>query len=324
MDVAALGNHHPALFHPCAGGFGKKKKKFFYFYLLGFSVCQSAVASQISKWLRIYLKSFLCLGYSVSSNSHEGLAGGNGAEIPWGPFAPTFAVSRGAAMADGRINGHAARLRGAYGPGAGTFSGAWRKVAPCCCLPSCPGAVLTLSIDVTGGDFRASEPALATIYRLPATVLFAIYVAINQCLRSAFDLAGVLGASIVTWDKALHWRSFFSIFWVRCRRRRFMTFSGAQRAQLQAASSLRPGSCGQWRAMLALTFALINSHRRECACVLHRPYPRPGIGFFPKSDLAALAAFCAGNWSARSCRHFSTSLWIAARAAVGAGLIAAI
>ena len=198
--------------------------------------------------------------------------------------------------------GHAARLCGASG--ARVF---WSVRVPMLLPAVLSGAVL-IFIDVLG-DFGLPA-ALATTYRFP-TLTYAIYVAINQS-PIRFDLAGVL-ALYVTGIMLL---AVLLYFWV-LRRRRY-DFLGA-RAQLQAASSLRPGLVANGAAMLALTFALIIPIGAS-VLVSFTDRISAGIGF---SNLTLRHYGFVLETGGAFLSALSTSLWIAARAAVGAGLIAA-
>lgn len=198
--------------------------------------------------------------------------------------------------------GHAARLCGASA--ARVF---WSVRVPMLLPAVLSGAVL-IFIDVLG-DFGLPA-ALATTYRFP-TLTYAIYVAINQS-PIRFDLAGVLALYVT----AIMLLAVLLYFWV-LRRRRY-DFLGA-RAQLQGASPPRPGLVADCAAILALTLALIIPIGAS-VIVSFTDRLSAGIGL---SNLTLRHYVFVLETSGAFLSALSTSLWIAARAAVGAGLIAA-
>lgn len=195
---------------------------------------------------------------------------------------------------------HAARLCGAS-----ALRILWSVRIPMLLPAVLSGAVL-IFIDVLG-DFGLPA-ALATTYRFP-TLTYAIYVAINQS-PIRFDLAGVL-AFYVTAIMAVAVLAYIYVL-----RRRRHDFLGA-RAQATPAGHGRAG-LGDLVAVLALTLALVIPIGSS---VLISFTDRISAGF-ALSNLTLRHYDFVLQTGGAFVSALSTSLWIAAQAALGSAILA--
>lgn len=174
-------------------------------------------------------------------------------------------------------------------------------------LPAVLSGAVLIFIDVLG-DFGLPA-ALATTYRFP-TLTYAIYVAINQS-PIRFDLAGVL-AFYVTAIMALAVLAYIHVL-----RRRRHDFLGA-RARAAPGGRARPGLGPDSAAALALTLALVVPIG---ASVLVSFTDRLSAGFGLDNMTLRHYGFVLQTGGA-FLAALSTSIWIAAQAALGSAVLA--
>lgn len=174
-------------------------------------------------------------------------------------------------------------------------------------LPAALAGVVLIFIDVLG-DFGLPA-ALATTYRFP-TMTYAIFVAINQS-PIRFDLAGVLALYVTLIMLAA------VVFYVAVLRRRRYDFLGA-RAQMSGRDSVKVSLPHDGVAVLVLIFALIIPIG---ASVLVSFTDRISAGVALSNLTLRHYAFVLESGS-QFLDALGTSFGIAARAAIGAAVIA--